>query len=62
MSTTNKNGAERARQLARSGRFANSFAVEAELSSVDARCMKEAFFRSEIDRLCNEALAGSADS
>lgn len=62
MSTAIRKGAERARQLARSGRFANSFAVQAELSAEDVQCMSEAFFRSDIDRLCNEARTGSDDS
>jgi hypothetical protein len=62
LATANRNGAERARQLARSGRFANSFAVQAELSAEEELCMSETFFRSEIDRLCKQARAGSNDS
>jgi hypothetical protein len=58
MSAAIRKGAERACQLARSGHFTNSFAVQAELSATDAQCMSEAFFRTEIDRLCNDARAG----
>jgi hypothetical protein len=62
MSSAIRKGADRARQLARSGRFKNSFEVQAALSAEEAQCMSEAFFRSDINRLCDEARTGSDDN